>query len=31
MLGTTTHKVLHGTAKPVLVVRIPDGYREEGF
>ena len=31
ILGSTTHKVLHGTDKPVLVVRIPDGYREEGF
>jgi nucleotide-binding universal stress UspA family protein len=31
MLGTTTHKVLHSTSLPVLVVRIPDGYQEEGF
>lgn len=31
MLGTTTHKVLHGADRPVLVVRIPEGYREEGF
>ena len=31
VLGTTTHKVLHGSTVPVLVVRIPDGYREEGF
>jgi nucleotide-binding universal stress UspA family protein len=31
MLGTTTHKVLHSSAIPVLVVRIPEGYREEGF
>ncbi len=31
MLGTTTHKVLHSTAKPVLVVRIPEGFHEEGF
>jgi nucleotide-binding universal stress UspA family protein len=31
MLGTTTHKVLHGSSIPVLVVRIPEGYHEEGF
>jgi nucleotide-binding universal stress UspA family protein len=31
LLGTTTHKVLHGAAQPVLVVRIPEGYREEGY
>lgn len=31
MLGTTTHKVLHSTSKPVLVVRIPEGFYEEGF
>ncbi|SHI95810.1 Nucleotide-binding universal stress protein, UspA family [Malonomonas rubra DSM 5091] len=31
MLGTTTHKVLHSTDIPVLVVRIPDGFHEEGF
>jgi nucleotide-binding universal stress UspA family protein len=31
LLGTTTNKVLHGAARPVLVVRIPEGYREEGF
>ncbi len=31
MLGTTTHKVLHSTSRPVLVVRIPEGYHEEGF
>ena len=31
MLGTTTHKVLHRSTIPVLVVRIPEGYREEGF
>ena len=31
MLGTTTHKVLHSTETPVLVVRIPDGFHEEGF
>lgn len=31
MLGTTTHKVLHSSKIPVLVVRIPEGYREEGF
>jgi nucleotide-binding universal stress UspA family protein len=31
MLGTTTHKVLHSTDLPVLVVRIPDGYSEPGF
>jgi len=31
MLGTTTHKVLHSTKRPVLVVRIPEGYHEEGF
>ncbi|HEX9873356.1 MAG TPA: universal stress protein [Deferrimonas sp.] len=31
VLGNTTSKVLHGTGRPVLVVRIPEGYREEGF
>lgn len=31
MLGTTTHKVLHSANTPVLVVRIPDGFHEEGF
>lgn len=31
MLGTTTHKVLHSSTTPVLVVRIPDGFHEEGF
>ncbi len=31
MLGTTTHKVLHSTPLPVVVVRIPEGYHEEGF
>jgi len=29
MLGTTTHKVLHSAVIPVLVVRIPEGYRED--
>lgn len=31
LLGTTTHKVLHSATAPVLVVRIPEGFREEGF
>lgn len=31
MLGSTTHKVLHSAAQPVLVVRIPEGFHEEGF
>ena len=31
VLGSTTHKVLHSTGVPVLVVRIPEGYREAGF
>ncbi|MCK4621161.1 MAG: universal stress protein [Desulfuromonadales bacterium] len=31
MLGTTTLKVLHRSTVPVLVVRIPDGYKEEGL
>lgn len=31
VLGSTAHKVLHGASRPVLVVRIPEGYREEGF
>ena len=31
MLGSTTDKVLHSAAQPVLVVRIPEGFHEEGF
>ncbi len=31
LLGTTAHKVLHSSTTPVLLVRIPDGYHEEGF
>jgi nucleotide-binding universal stress UspA family protein len=31
MIGSTTHKVLHSAAQPVLVVRIPEGFHEEGF
>jgi nucleotide-binding universal stress UspA family protein len=31
LLGTTTHKVLHSATQPVLVVRIPEGFHEEGF
>lgn len=31
ILGTTTRKVLHSSTIPVLVVRIPDGFHEEGF
>lgn len=31
MLGSITHKVLHSAAQPVLVVRIPEGFHEEGF
>jgi nucleotide-binding universal stress UspA family protein len=31
MLGSTTHKVLHSADQPVLVVRIPEGFHEEGF
>jgi len=31
VLGSTTHKVLHSAAQPVLVVRIPQGFHEEGF
>ena len=31
MLGTTTLKVLHRATIPVMVVRIPEGYHEEGF
>jgi len=31
LLGTTAHKVLHSCELPTLLVRIPDGYREEGF
>jgi len=31
MLGTTTLKVLHISTIPVMVVRIPDGYHEDGF
>jgi nucleotide-binding universal stress UspA family protein len=31
ILGSTTHKVLHSASQPVLVVRIPEGFHEEGF
>jgi nucleotide-binding universal stress UspA family protein len=31
VLGSTTSKVLHSSTIPVLVVRIPDGYHEEGY
>lgn len=31
MLGSTTSKVLHRATIPVLVVRIPAGFHEEGF
>ncbi len=31
MLGSTTSKVLHSSTIPVLVVRIPEGFHEEGF
>lgn len=31
LLGTTTRKVLHVSEVPVLVVRIPEGFHEEGF
>lgn len=31
LLGSTARKVLHGSAIPVLLARIPDGFREEGF
>ena len=31
MLGSTTNKVLHSATIPVLVVRIPEGFHEEGF
>jgi nucleotide-binding universal stress UspA family protein len=31
MLGSTTLKVLHSATMPVLVVRIPDNFQEEGF
>ncbi len=31
LLGSTTRKVLHSAAQPVLVVRIPAGFHEEGF
>ncbi|HEY5674876.1 MAG TPA: universal stress protein [Malonomonas sp.] len=31
MLGTTTLKVLHSSTIPVLVVRIPENYQEDGF
>lgn len=31
LLGTTASKVLHGSELPVLLVRVPEGYREEGF
>ncbi|MGW8194269.1 MAG: universal stress protein [Desulforhopalus sp.] len=28
VMGSTTRKVLHGAAQPVLVVKIPKGYKE---
>jgi nucleotide-binding universal stress UspA family protein len=28
LLGSTARKVLHGATIPVLVTRIPDGYRD---
>lgn len=31
VLGSTTHRVLHSSTIPVVVVRIPEGYREAGF
>lgn len=31
ILGSTAHKVLHSAAQPVLVVRIPEGFHEDGF
>lgn len=31
MLGTTTLKVLHRATIPVMVVRIPEDYQEDGF
>lgn len=31
LIGTTTNKVLHSATRPVLVVRIPEGFHEEGF
>ena len=31
ILGSTTHKVLRSATQPVLVVRIPEGFHEEGF
>lgn len=31
LLGTTASKVLHGSEIPVLLVRVPEGYREERF
>ena len=31
MLGTTTLKVLHRATIPVMVVRIPEDYHEDGF
>ncbi len=31
MLGTTTLKVLHRSTIPVMVVRIPENYQEDGF
>jgi nucleotide-binding universal stress UspA family protein len=31
MLGTTTLKILHSSTIPVLVVRIPENYQEDGF
>ena len=31
ILGTTTRKVLHSATTPVMVVRIPEGFHEEGF
>ena len=31
MLGHTANKVVHRAEQPVLLVRIPEGYHEEGF
>jgi nucleotide-binding universal stress UspA family protein len=31
VLGNTANKVVHRSEVPVLLVRIPEGYREEGF